>query len=168
MFSVIDENNPFSENSKVKINGYHSFHDENNGLERGNNTIFHFSFSNNMSIVHLGDLGGDMPEIPDLSDNLIVLAPFGGIFTIDGNKALEIAENLNAKILIPMHYKTDKVDFELKKLSDYNMDFIRKDSLIIETANDLPDRMQIIELNYNSHDWDFIISENQCFYIVWN
>ena len=146
--SIIDENNPFFENSEVKIKGHHSFHDNNNGAERGDNTIFHFEFSG-ISLLHLGDLGGEMPEISGLSDNLIIMAPFGGIFTIDGYQSLKIAERLNAKYLIPMHYKTDKVDFELKKLSDYNIDFIRKDSLIIETANDLPDRMQIIELNYD-------------------
>src|SRR3989344_6438777 len=40
----------------VKIIGLSSFHDENEGRDRGKNTIYHFEMDN-IRITHLGDLG---------------------------------------------------------------------------------------------------------------
>ncbi|MCK9223969.1 MAG: MBL fold metallo-hydrolase [Candidatus Muirbacterium halophilum] len=145
---VIDQNNLIYNSNNINITGIKSYHDENMGKERGENTIFHFKIQNNISIIHLGDLGCKMPKISDIAENLIILAPFGGFFTIDGNKSLEIAQKLKAKYLIPMHYKTDKVDFELKKLSDYNFEFIKKDIIEINNINDFPTNLEIIELSY--------------------
>ena len=37
----------------------------------------------------------------------------GGFFTIDHAAAAEVVDALEPRIVIPMHYKTDKVDFPI-------------------------------------------------------
>jgi L-ascorbate metabolism protein UlaG (beta-lactamase superfamily) len=43
----------------------------------------------------------------------VLLVPVGGFFTIDHLQAAEVVEALSPSIVIPMHYKTPKVDFPI-------------------------------------------------------
>ncbi|PLX18196.1 MAG: hypothetical protein C0601_05405 [Candidatus Muiribacterium halophilum] len=145
---VIDNEVPWFKNSKVKIEGIESFHDENMGSERGENTIFSITLNNGINIIHLGDLGCEPPEKLYKIRNHILLAPFGGIYTIDGNKAVKIARELGSKVLIPMHYKTEKVDFHLMSLEDYDFKIHNEDALEVDTLKELPESLKIISLKY--------------------
>jgi len=91
--------------------GIHSFHDDKEGAERGENTIYAFDLEG-VRIAHLGDLGTSLDEgqIEALGDVRILLIPVGGHFTIDAETASRIAKDLRgAKIVIPMHFKTDRI-----------------------------------------------------------
>lgn len=90
-----------------------SEHDTAAGTQRGPNTIFAFEFGG-LRCCHFGDLGQcDLrPEQaaaigrPDL-----LFLPVGGGPTIDGRLAAAIAVRLNARWVVPMHYRTAAVNF---------------------------------------------------------
>ena len=90
----------------INIMGINSFHDEKNGAERGENTIFILE-SEDIHLCHLGDLGTDLTEkqLEKINGTDILMIPVGGNYTIDGKKAVEIAKKIEPKIIIPMHFK---------------------------------------------------------------
>ncbi len=104
----------------VKISGVDTFHDPNQGRERGRNTIYLFE-TEGLRVAHLGDLG----HIPDdatlkaLGRVDILLVPVGGVFTIDARQAGELVRKINPRVVIPMHYKTPKLGFAIARVEDF-------------------------------------------------
>jgi L-ascorbate metabolism protein UlaG (beta-lactamase superfamily) len=49
----------------------------------------------------------------------ILLIPVGGYFTIDAKEATRVAEQINPKVLIPMHFKTSKCGFPIAPVEDF-------------------------------------------------
>ena len=92
-----------------------TFHDDQNGTRRGENTIRVFS-AEGFTVAHLGDLGHLLTERQAAAigrcDALLV--PVGGTYTIDAPKAKAVVEQLAPRIVIPMHYRQgDKGFLEL-------------------------------------------------------
>jgi L-ascorbate metabolism protein UlaG (beta-lactamase superfamily) len=90
-----------------------SEHDELAGTQRGPNTLFAFTFGG-WRIAHLGDLGQPAlrPEqITALETVDLLFVPIGGGATIGAAQATEIAELLAARVIVPMHYRTERIDF---------------------------------------------------------
>lgn len=83
------------------------------GKKRGNNLMFHFEIDG-IRIVHLGDLGHRLTDemIQELGDVDIVLVPIGGVYTVDHKKAHEIVEQIDPRVVIPMHYKIEGLKVE--------------------------------------------------------
>lgn len=104
----------------IKIKGIPVYHDTKQGKERGNNIIFIYEVDG-LKIAHLGDLGHTLSkkEIDVLSNVDILLIPVGGYFTIDAAQATNIIENLKPKITIPMHYKTEVLDFPIAEVDEF-------------------------------------------------
>jgi len=94
----------------VLIEGVDSFHDENQGADRGRNIIYRFEIDD-ISIVHLGDLGQtlDSAQLEKLAGTDILLIPVGGKYTLDTKKAIETIAQIEPRIIIPMHYKTPEL-----------------------------------------------------------
>ncbi|MBC7194960.1 MAG: MBL fold metallo-hydrolase, partial [Caldisericia bacterium] len=104
----------------VKFKSKSFFHDEEMGKRRGKNAIFLIE-GEGFRILHLGDLG-HVPQEKDLEEfkNIdILLIPVGGYFTIDSKKADELIKILNPKVIIPMHYKTKKLDFPISSVDEF-------------------------------------------------
>jgi len=97
---------------EVKIQGIASFHDDSRGSKRGGNIIFVFSIDG-MKLAHLGDLGHIPDDISLLKGLDIVFIPVGGVFTLDAEKAGELIDLIKPKIVIPMHFKTEKLKFDI-------------------------------------------------------
>ena len=91
-----------------------SFHDEVKGAKRGENTIHLFEYRG-MKLAHFGDLGHllDSEQTDRIGTADIVLIPVGGFYTIDCLTAKAVAEQVNAKIIIPMHYRTEDFGFDV-------------------------------------------------------
>jgi L-ascorbate metabolism protein UlaG (beta-lactamase superfamily) len=90
-----------------------SEHDDVAGTARGPNTLFAFSLGG-LRIAHLGDLGQRAlrPEqLAALGRVDVLLAPVGAGPTIGAEQAWEIAGQLGARIVVPMHYRTQRIDF---------------------------------------------------------
>lgn len=133
----------------IFITGSSTFHDANQGKDRGKNTAFIFEIDG-LTLCHLGDIG-HMPG-DDLKESLseidILLIPVGGTSTIGSTTAAEIARRFNPRIIIPMHYKTplltrelDPVDKFLKEVGV--KDVIRQPKLSV-TRSGLPPTTQVI------------------------
>ncbi|MBR0025700.1 MAG: MBL fold metallo-hydrolase [Clostridia bacterium] len=104
----------------IRFLGVPTWHDKTNGSERGSNIIFVFEVDG-MKIAHLGDLG-HLPRadvLKELEDVDIMLAPIGGTFTIDHKEALLLRTLLQPKVMIPMHYATPDLKFELAPLQTF-------------------------------------------------
>lgn len=99
----------------VSIQGIGSFHDNNNGKEKGKNVIFRFEIED-ISIAHLGDLGHVLKDdqLEALSGIDILLVPVGGKYTLDYKNAVEVVNQIEPRIVIPMHYQIPglKVDID--------------------------------------------------------
>lgn len=102
------------------ITGYPAFHDEVKGAKRGSNILFRIE-SDGKTVVHLGDLGHFPSEeqLNALSGADALLIPVGGIFTIDGAQAYDLASRLSPKVVIPMHFSTPELTFRLNSLNDF-------------------------------------------------
>jgi L-ascorbate metabolism protein UlaG (beta-lactamase superfamily) len=91
-----------------------SEHDPVAGTALGANTLFRFELDG-VRICHLGDLGqSDLrhEQRAALGAVDVLLTPVGGEgATIDGPTAARLARELGASWVIPMHYRSEGVDF---------------------------------------------------------
>ncbi|MCS7202223.1 MAG: MBL fold metallo-hydrolase [Dictyoglomus sp.] len=104
----------------IKIKSISSYHDESLGSKRGENRIFVFTIDG-IKIAHLGDLGHILTkeDVEKLGEIDVLCVPVGGVYTIDAKQAIEIIEKVNPKIVIPMHYKTANLKFDLAPLENF-------------------------------------------------
>lgn len=139
----------------VVITGINSFHDNQEGQERGVNTIFHLLFDN-LDIVHLGDLGQNKlseEQIAEIGQTDILLIPVGSVYTIDAKTASEIVSQLEPKIIIPMHYKVEGLKFELEGVEGFLKEMGAEGVVAVPklsiTKEKLPEEPQVVVLNKN-------------------
>lgn len=106
--------------NKMLFKGFHSYHDDVMGAKRSLNTIFTFDVDN-ITICHLGDLGyiPSKEEISTLGPINVLFIPVGGNYTIDSTQAAEVCRLINPNIIVPMHYKTPALNFDLDKLDNF-------------------------------------------------
>jgi L-ascorbate metabolism protein UlaG (beta-lactamase superfamily) len=90
-----------------------SEHDDAAGTERGPNTIFVFGLGG-LRVAHFGDFGqATLREEQAAAIGNVDLAflPVGGGPTIGGAQAAMIARRIGARWVVPMHYRTHRIDF---------------------------------------------------------
>lgn len=103
-----------------KFLGIESFHDDAKGTKRGKITIFRMEIEG-ISIVHLGDLG-TLPtkeQLKKIGKVDILMIPVGGVFTIGPKEADIVIEEIQPKIVLPMHYKTEYLKFDLLRVEEF-------------------------------------------------
>ena len=96
-----------------EVVGIASEHDDVAGTQRGPNTLFVFSFGGTR-IAHLGDLGQDAlrdAQLAALGQVDLLLVPVGDGPTIGAAQAMAIVEQVQAKVVVPAHYRTERIDF---------------------------------------------------------
>jgi L-ascorbate metabolism protein UlaG (beta-lactamase superfamily) len=137
----------------VNVQSIPTFHDNEGGKLRGGNNVFTVAVDN-IRICHLGDLGHLLSEqqVSTIGKVHILLVPVGGTYTIDSEQALLVANQINAPVLVPMHYKTEKVGFPLLPLDAFlrctgNAAKIeRRKQLEVEAVASIPTNRHIIIL----------------------
>ena len=104
---VIDSAGEYTAEAGVRITAVRGFHDDAKGAKRGETLLFLIE-AEGLRIVHLGDLGDSLTEEQAriLKKPDVLMIPVGGFFTIDAKQAKETADRLEARIVLPMHYKT--------------------------------------------------------------
>lgn len=105
---VYDNAGKFTPESGVSITAIRGFHDDAGGSRRGETLLFLIE-AEGLRVVHLGDLGCalDGQQLAALKAPDVLMIPVGGFYTIDAKQAYETAEQLGARIILPMHYKTE-------------------------------------------------------------
>jgi len=104
----------------IKFRGIPTYHDEAKGQQRGKNTIFCFEVDGT-KVCHLGDLGhtlGDK-QIAEIGEVDILLIPVGGLYTINAMAASQICDQLKPRVIIPMHYKTNKCSLPIGGVDEF-------------------------------------------------
>lgn len=99
----------------VFVQGIPGFHDNSQGAERGNVTIYTIE-AEGMRICHLGDLGQkelSSDQLDRIGEVDILMIPVGGIYTIDADEAIKIMAQIEPKITIPIHYQIPKLKIKL-------------------------------------------------------
>ncbi len=93
----------------IEFKGIASYHDEAKGRLRGDNIIFCFEVDG-IRLCHLGDLGHllDDKQVAEIGSVDILFIPVGGYYTIDAKAATQVCNQLKPRVIIPMHYKTEK------------------------------------------------------------
>lgn len=91
----------------VSVIGLQSFHDDKQGELRGKNTIYVIEMDD-VRFAHLGDLGHKITEkdLDRMGEIDVLFIPVGGYYTMSPEIAVEVAQSIEAKITIPMHFQT--------------------------------------------------------------
>ena len=90
-----------------------SEHDEAAGTKRGPNTIFRFALDG-LRLCHLGDFGQSElrhEQLRAIGSVDVLFLPVGGGPTVGGEPAAAIVRALKPRLVVPMHYRTDAVNF---------------------------------------------------------
>lgn len=139
------------------IYGKEAFHDNQNGTERGVITMYLIE-DEKVRIAHLGDMGQkqltkDQLEFLDKVD--VLLIPVGGEYTINGSEASSIINDIEPRIVIPMHYNTPGL--KLSKTLDKVDNFVKEIGLSPENL----DELKVTHDNLPSSELRLIILKSQ-------
>jgi L-ascorbate metabolism protein UlaG (beta-lactamase superfamily) len=113
--------NPGTKAAKgIEFKGIATFHDESQGKERGPNTAYTFTVDG-VNACFLGDLGHQLTgeEVGAIGKVDVLMIPVGGFYTVDAANATKICDALKPKVVIPMHFKTDKCAYPIATVEDF-------------------------------------------------
>lgn len=105
----------------VFVQGIDSLHDDNQGKDRGKNTIYTIE-ADGIKFCHLGDLGQKQltdEQLEKIGSVDILMIPVGGVYTISSVEAQKIIGQIESKIVIPMHYELPKLNVKLDSVDKF-------------------------------------------------
>lgn len=142
------------ETKGIFIQGIPSSHDEKNGSERGANTIFLFTLED-MKLAHLGDQGTVLTDdqLEKLEGVDILMIPVGGIYTVDAKKAAEVVNQIEPRLVIPMHYAIPGLKIKLNPVNKFCDEMGTK-------TNGAEDRLKISKKDLPVEETKVIILKN--------
>ena len=135
----------------ISIKAILTAHDDSGGSQRGENKAYCFQVDG-VRVCHLGDLGHLLTDnqVVEIGKVHVLLVPVGGHFTIDAKTAQMVADQVRTRVIIPMHFKTDKVSLPIAGIEEFLKDkdnITRVDgSEVTFTRADLPSSPQIMVL----------------------
>ena len=115
------------------VRAIEAYHGEQQGKLRGKTLLFCLK-AEGLTVMHLGDLGHMLTTEQRLllGSADIVMLPVGGYYTMDAPMAKQVADVLHARVILPMHYKTEaNASWPIAPVTD----FLR---LYPEKAEELP------------------------------
>ena len=139
--------------SGVMIIGVATFHDNEKGAKRGKNTVYLMDVDG-VSVCHLGDLGHSLTadQVEQIEEADVLLLPVGGVHTIDAAVAAEVVRQLEPKVVVPMHYRTDALNRGLATVDGFLKEMGQKESTsqpkLTLTRTTLPLTTQVVVLDY--------------------
>jgi len=137
----------------ISVQGTATFHDPSSGSERGKNTVFTLTVDG-VKVCHLGDLGHilSQTEAAEIGPVDLLLIPVGGFYTIDAGEATRVIEIIKPKVVIPMHFKTEKCGFPIASVDDFlkGKAGVKRPgtSEISFNKSDLPQQTEIVVLTH--------------------
>lgn len=97
---------------EFKVEKIETYHDHHLGSRRGKNTI-HILTYENMKVVHMGDIGCMIDDLSKIKNCDVLMIPIGGYYTIDTKEALEYINQIQPRIVIPMHYRSGSMGYDV-------------------------------------------------------
>ncbi|OGF18828.1 hypothetical protein A3G56_00380 [Candidatus Falkowbacteria bacterium RIFCSPLOWO2_12_FULL_45_10] len=135
----------------VFIQGIDSFHDDKEGKERGGNIIYRLSMED-VVITHLGDLGQilDHKQVERLEGTDVLMIPVGGKYTLDAKRAVEVINQIEPRLIIPMHYKQPNLTLDISGVEP----FIKE--IGIKPQN-IEDKLKINKKDLPTEDMELVV-----------
>lgn len=138
----------------VSIFGYKTFHDNKEGVERGKNMIS-VVHMDEVVAAHLGDLGHTLNDkiLEEVGEVDVLFVPVGGFYTIGPEQALEVIEQLEPSLVIPMHFRAPGMGSSFDKLATIE-EFLklagaenaRRETKLTVTQQSLPEDREVVVL----------------------
>jgi len=102
------------------ITGVLTRRDDGKGGTQQRNTAYLMEIDD-LTVCHLGDLGHILipQQVEQMNSADVLLIPVGGNNTINASKAAEVVSQIEPRIVIPMHYKTEVTTLELDPVSKF-------------------------------------------------
>ena len=109
-----------------------------------------------ISICHLGDISSPLTtrQVDDLKPVDLLFVPIGGGCTLDIDQVYQTLQDLDPKIVIPMHYETTGVQVELNGLDPFvrrmGLELSQPQPRVVVTTGNLPTDMRITTMTVQS------------------
>ena len=122
-----------------------------NGPERLINTVFTIR-AEGLVLCHLGDLNQKLSprQVQMLRGTDVLFAPAGGGCTISTSEVAELVNTVNPRIVVPVHYKDERVKVELGSLevflSELGISGVEPQAKLQVTETNLPRELQVAAL----------------------
>jgi len=137
----------------VFVTGIPSFHDDKEGKEKGQNTIYTIE-AEELRFCHLGDLGQKQltdEQVDKIGQIDVLMIPVGGQYTISSLEAQKIIGQIEPRIVIPMHYALPKLKMELDDVAKFlktmgKPSVVAQDKLVVKTSTLPKEGMEIVVL----------------------
>ena len=106
----------------------------------------------NLRLCHLGDVSNVLTtrQTEELTPVDVLFLPVGGICTVETPQAMEIMQNLNPKVVIPMHYALPGLRVELNSLDNFlramGLRDAKTQARLNLTTSSLPQETQVVIL----------------------
>lgn len=139
----------------VSVFGFSSYHDDKQGAEKGKNIIYLIEIDG-FRICHLGDLGGGLPAelIEEIGTVDVLCIPVGGKVTLGPNEAVELINQIEPSIVLPMHYNlpdmNQKIFGDLKPVGEFLSKMGVEDKTVLDkltiSKDKLPEETKVVIL----------------------
>jgi len=138
----------------VFVRGIPSFHDDKEGKEKGQNTIYTIE-AEDLKFCHLGDLGQKEltdEQVDKIGSVDVLMIPVGDQGnTISSTEAQKIISQIEPLIVIPMHYALPKLKMELDDVAKFLKTMGKngvtpQDKLVVKNSTMPKDGMEIVVL----------------------
>jgi len=123
----------------------------------GDNIVMCFEVDK-IKICHLGALGHKLTDeqVKEIGEVDILMVPIGGVSSLPANEAYEVCNQIRPKVIIPMHYRSERCVFPAWGTLD---DFLKDKKNVVRlenkgfnqitfTADEIPSETQIIAPDY--------------------
>ncbi len=136
--------------SPFQITVINTYHDDRQGALRGENKIHVFD-NGSLRVAHLGDLGCEPTEEQkkQLTGLDAVMVPIGGHYTIDAVQARKLMDEIQPKVIIPMHYRSSRFGFDvlgtLEQFTDLCEVVVEYPGSVLEVTEDTRPHVAVLQ-----------------------
>lgn len=135
------------------ITGVATRRDSRRGIPKERNTAYLLQVDD-LTVCHLGDLGDSLTaeQAQELNSADILLIPVGGLNTINAAHAAEVIAQIEPKIVVPMHFKTEVTTLDLEPVARFLREMGVPDTApqpkLVANKGSLPEEPTVVLLDY--------------------
>ena len=107
-----------------------------------------------LTVCHLGDLGHILTpkQVEQMNNADILLIPVGGNNTINAAQAAEVVSQIEPRIVVPMHFKTEVTTLNLDPVSKFLREMgiadLKPQPRLVVNKGSLPEETTVVLLDY--------------------